>query len=111
VPETKVTLRVNGTDHIIDIEPRVTLLAALREVIGLTGTKLGCDRGECGACTVHVGGRRINACLTFAVMHDGDEITTVEGLAREGARASRIRCNPPSSRATRSSAVSARPAS
>jgi xanthine dehydrogenase YagT iron-sulfur-binding subunit len=80
VPETKVTLRVNGIDHIIDIEPRVTLLSALREVIGLTGTKLGCDRGECGACTVHLDGRRINACMTLAVMHDGQEITTSEGL-------------------------------
>lgn len=76
-----VTLTVNGTKHTIDVEPRVTLLDALREVIGLTGTKKGCDRGECGACTVHAGGRRINACMTLAVMADDTEITTVEGLA------------------------------
>lgn len=79
-----VTLRVNGTDRTVEIESRVTLLDALREVIGLTGTKKGCDRGECGACTVHVDGRRINSCMTFAVMHDGQEITTVEGLADRG---------------------------
>ena len=79
-----VTLRVNGTDRTIEIESRVTLLDALREVIGLTGTKKGCDRGECGACTVHVDGRRINSCMTFAVMQEGREITTVEGIADEG---------------------------
>jgi xanthine dehydrogenase YagT iron-sulfur-binding subunit len=77
----EVGLRVNGTDYQLAIEPRVTLLDALRERLGLFGTKKGCDRGECGACTVLVNGRRINACLTFAVMHQGDEITTVEGLA------------------------------
>jgi xanthine dehydrogenase YagT iron-sulfur-binding subunit len=76
-----VTLRVNGAALTIDVEPRVTLLDALRETAGLTGTKKGCDRGECGACTVHLNGRRINSCMTFAVMHDGHEITTVEGLA------------------------------
>lgn len=79
-----VTLMVNGTRHGIRVEPRVTLLDALREVIGLTGTKKGCDRGECGACTVQWNGRRINACSTLAVMHDNDEITTVEGLAGDG---------------------------
>jgi xanthine dehydrogenase YagT iron-sulfur-binding subunit len=77
-----LTLRVNGVEHTLQIEPRVTLLDALREYLGLTGTKKGCDRGECGACTVLVDGRRINACLTFAVMHQGREITTIEGLAR-----------------------------
>jgi len=77
---TPVTLIVNGTKHRIEVEPRVTLLDALREVIGLTGTKKGCDRGECGACTVHVDGRRINACMTLAVMAEGAEITTIEGL-------------------------------
>jgi xanthine dehydrogenase YagT iron-sulfur-binding subunit len=77
----EVGLRVNGTDYQMAIEPRVTLLDALRERLGLFGTKKGCDRGECGACTVLVNGRRINACLTFAVMHQGDEVTTVEGLA------------------------------
>lgn len=75
-----VTLRINGTERRLDIEPRVTLLDALREAAGLTGAKKGCDRGECGACTVHVNGRRINACMTLAVMHEGDEITTIEGL-------------------------------
>ena len=76
-----VTLRVNGTDHPLTIDPRVTLLDALREYLGLYGTKKGCDRGECGACTVLVDGERINACLSFAIMHQGREITTIEGLA------------------------------
>jgi xanthine dehydrogenase YagT iron-sulfur-binding subunit len=75
-------LRINGTEHALDIDPRVTLLDALREHLGLTGSKKGCDHGQCGACTVLVEGRRINACLTLAVMHDGEAITTVEGLAR-----------------------------
>jgi xanthine dehydrogenase YagT iron-sulfur-binding subunit len=77
-----VSLKVNGTAHKLELEPRVTLLDALRERIGLTGTKKGCDRGECGACTVLVDGRRIKSCLTLAVMQQGREITTVEGLAR-----------------------------
>ncbi len=77
-----VTLRINGKSHTLQIEPRVTLLDALRERIGLTGTKKGCDRGQCGACTVLVDGRRINSCLTLAVMQEGAEITTIEGLAR-----------------------------
>jgi xanthine dehydrogenase YagT iron-sulfur-binding subunit len=64
------------------VDPRVTLLDALRERIGLTGTKKGCDRGECGACTVHVNGRRIVSCMTLAVMHRGDQITTIEGIAQ-----------------------------
>ena len=76
-----LTLNVNGRDLSMNVEPRVTLLDALREVIGLTGTKKGCDRGQCGACTVLVDGRRINSCLTLAVMHDGRRITTIEGLA------------------------------
>jgi xanthine dehydrogenase YagT iron-sulfur-binding subunit len=75
-------LRINGAEHVLDIDPRVTLLDALREHLGLTGSKKGCDHGQCGACTVLVEGRRINACLTLAVMHDGESITTVEGLAR-----------------------------
>jgi xanthine dehydrogenase YagT iron-sulfur-binding subunit len=79
----RVHLRVNGTDHHLELDPRVTLLDALRERLGLTGTKKGCDRGECGACTVDVNGRRINACMTLALAHDGDEIATVEGLARD----------------------------
>jgi xanthine dehydrogenase YagT iron-sulfur-binding subunit len=76
-----VTLRINGRSVNMNIEPRVTLLDALREHAGLTGTKKGCDHGQCGACTVHVNGRRELSCLTFAIMHQGDEITTVEGLA------------------------------
>jgi xanthine dehydrogenase YagT iron-sulfur-binding subunit len=83
-PPQPVTLRINGENHDLMIEPRVTLLDALREVVGLTGTKKGCDRGQCGACTVLVDGVRINSCLTLAVMHDGREITTVEGLAQDG---------------------------
>lgn len=77
-----VMLRVNGKSYPLQIEPRVTLLDALRERIGLTGSKKGCDRGQCGACTVLIDGRRINSCLTLAIMHEGDEITTIEGLAR-----------------------------
>jgi len=76
-----VTLRINGAVHQLTIDPRATLLDTLRERLGLTGAKKGCDRGECGACTVHVNGRRINACMTLAVMHEGQEITTIEGLA------------------------------
>lgn len=76
-----VRLRVNGHDYDLSLEPRVTLLDALRENIGLTGTKKGCDRGQCGACTVLVNDRRINACLALAVAHDGDRIQTIEGLA------------------------------
>jgi xanthine dehydrogenase YagT iron-sulfur-binding subunit len=82
VMAANVTLRVNGRSVPLTVEPRVTLLDALREYAGLTGTKKGCDHGQCGACTVHVNGRRQLSCLTFAVMHQGDEITTVEGLAQ-----------------------------
>lgn len=77
----QLTLRVNGVERTVHLEPRVTLLDALRERLGLTGTKKGCDRGECGACTVHVDGRRINSCMTLAVMQQGKAITTIEGLA------------------------------
>ena len=80
-----VVLRINGAEHRLTLEPRVTLLDALREVVGLTGSKKGCDRGQCGACTVLVEGRRINACLTLAVMHEGQDITTIEGLGQPGA--------------------------
>lgn len=76
----KMTLQVNGTAHNLQIEPRVTLLDALREYIGLTGSKKGCDHGQCGACTVLVDGQRINSCLTFAIMHTDTAITTIEGL-------------------------------
>jgi xanthine dehydrogenase YagT iron-sulfur-binding subunit len=81
VPGTmRVTLEINGRAQEIDVDPRTTLLDALREHLHLTGTKKGCDHGQCGACTVLVGGVRINACLSLAVMHEGDRITTIEGL-------------------------------
>jgi xanthine dehydrogenase YagT iron-sulfur-binding subunit len=75
-----VTLIVNGTARELDLDVRTTLLDALREYLKLTGTKKGCDHGQCGACTVIVNGERINSCLTLAVMHDGDQVTTIEGL-------------------------------
>ncbi|MFM0303936.1 2Fe-2S iron-sulfur cluster-binding protein [Paraburkholderia sediminicola] len=84
VPGRPVTLTVNGRAYTLQLEPRVTLLDALREYAGLMGTKKGCDRGQCGACTVIADGRRINSCLTLAVMHEGETITTVEGLASNG---------------------------
>jgi xanthine dehydrogenase YagT iron-sulfur-binding subunit len=77
-----VHLKINGQEHALELDPRVTLLDTLRERLHLTGSKKGCDHGQCGACTVLVNGRRINSCLSFAVMHDGDEITTIEGLAK-----------------------------
>ncbi|MDQ8726627.1 aldehyde dehydrogenase iron-sulfur subunit PaoA [Bradyrhizobium sp. LHD-71] len=76
----KVSLTVNGTPRELSIDTRTTLLDALREHLHLTGSKKGCDQGQCGACTVIVGGRRITSCLTLAVMHQGDEVTTIEGL-------------------------------
>lgn len=75
-----VELTVNGREVHLQLDPRTTLLDALREHLHLTGTKKGCDQGQCGACTVIVEGRRINSCLTLAVMHDGDTVTTIEGL-------------------------------
>ena len=75
-----ITLRVNGQPHALQLDPRTTLLDALRETITLTGTKKGCDHGQCGACTVHINGRRVNSCLTLAAMHEGDDITTIEGI-------------------------------
>jgi len=75
-----VSLQVNGQARQLNVDTRTTLLDALRENLQLTGTKKGCDHGQCGACTVIVGGRRINSCLTLAVMHEGDSITTIEGL-------------------------------
>ena len=79
-----VKLIVNGKDCTVMVEPRTTLLVALREELGLTGTKKGCDRGECGACTVHIEGRRVLSCMTLAAMQDGKRVTTIEGLERDG---------------------------
>ena len=79
-----VALTINGEARSLNLDPRTTLLDALRESLHLTGTKKGCDHGQCGACTVIVDGRRINSCLTLAVMHDGDEVTTIEGLGKPG---------------------------
>lgn len=79
-----VSLTINGTQHVLAIDPRTTLLDLLREHLDLTGTKKGCDQGQCGACTVLSDGRRINSCLTFAVMSEGRQITTIEGLAADG---------------------------
>jgi len=75
-----ITLRVNGKDRQLRVDPRTTLLDCIRETVLLTGTKKGCDHGQCGACTVHVNGRRVVSCLSLALMHDGEEITTIEGL-------------------------------
>jgi xanthine dehydrogenase YagT iron-sulfur-binding subunit len=79
-----LTLLINGQLRTILVEPRTTLLDAVREQLHLTGTKKGCDRGECGACTVHVGGRRVLSCMSLAAMQEGKRITTIEGLEREG---------------------------
>jgi xanthine dehydrogenase YagT iron-sulfur-binding subunit len=81
VSDVDVALTVNGTEHELRVDARTTLLGVLRERLGLTGTKKGCDRGQCGACTVLVDGRRINSCLALAVAHEGAEILTIEGLA------------------------------
>jgi xanthine dehydrogenase YagT iron-sulfur-binding subunit len=80
-----VSFQVNGEARALEVDTRTTLLDALREHLRLTGTKKGCDHGQCGACTVIVDGRRINSCLSLAVMHEGDEITTIEGLGQPGA--------------------------
>ena len=79
-----VTLNINGTAHRMSLDPRTTVLDALRENLNMFGTKKGCDHGQCGACTVHINGRRVNSCLTFAIMHQGDKITTIEGLGSNG---------------------------
>jgi xanthine dehydrogenase YagT iron-sulfur-binding subunit len=84
VPPVPVVLNINGREYRLKLEPRVTLLDTLRERLQLFGTKKGCDHGQCGACTVHINGRRVNSCLTFAIMHQGDQITTIEGLAKNG---------------------------
>jgi xanthine dehydrogenase YagT iron-sulfur-binding subunit len=83
-PSENVVLTVNRRRRALDLDPRVTLLDALREHLGLTGTKKGCDQGQCGACTVIVNGQRINSCLTLAVMHAGDDVTTIEGFEESG---------------------------
>ena len=79
-----VSVRVNGDAHRLELDTRVTLLDTLRDALGLTGTKKACDRGECGACTVHIDGRRALSCMTLAVLADGKQVTTIEGLARNG---------------------------
>ncbi|MDP3854293.1 2Fe-2S iron-sulfur cluster-binding protein [Phenylobacterium sp.] len=81
----KTTITVNGKARALDLDPRTSLLDALREHLHLTGSKKGCDHGQCGACTVLANGVRINSCLSLAVMHDGDEITTIEGIGTEDA--------------------------
>ena len=80
-----ITLRINGKERQLRVDPRTTLLDCLRETAALTGTKKGCDHGQCGACTVHVNGRRVNSCLSLALMQGGAEITTIEGLGSPGA--------------------------
>jgi xanthine dehydrogenase YagT iron-sulfur-binding subunit len=84
IPPVRVTLALNGFPHALEVEPRAILLDVLREQLGFTGTKKGCDHGQCGACTVLINGRRVLSCLSLAAMHDGDEITTIEGLERDG---------------------------
>jgi xanthine dehydrogenase YagT iron-sulfur-binding subunit len=83
-PLVRVELHVNGRQETLSLDPRTTLLDALREHLGLAGSKKGCDHGQCGACTVLLDGRRVNSCLTLAVMHDGQPVTTIEGLADNG---------------------------
>ena len=90
--EQNVRLTVNGRKYALDLDPRTTLLDALREHLALTGTKKGCDQGQCGACTVIVNGQRINSCLALAAMHDGDEVTTIQGLAEGWRSASDAGC-------------------
>src|SRR5688500_4814917 len=84
LPMTTVRLTVNGQPRLLDLDPRTTLLDALRDRLGLTGAKLGCDRGECGSCTVLVDRRPTLACLTLALMQEGADVLTIEGLARDG---------------------------
>jgi xanthine dehydrogenase YagT iron-sulfur-binding subunit len=83
-PRPKIALRINGESHETQVDARTTLLDLLREHLNLTGTKKGCNFGECGACTVHLNGRRVNACLVLAAAADGSDVTTIEGLAENG---------------------------
>ena len=83
-PSPSITLRINGAEHGLEVEPRVTLLDALRERLDLTGAKKGCDHGQCGACTVLIDGQRVLSCLTLAIACEGQEITTIEGIASDG---------------------------
>ncbi|MCC9136946.1 (2Fe-2S)-binding protein [Pontibacter silvestris] len=83
-PKNTITLTINGVEHRLEVAPWTSLLDLLREHLDLTGTKKGCDHGQCGACTVLLNGKRINSCLTLAVMKDGSEVTTIEGLAKDG---------------------------
>lgn len=80
----QVSLTVNGQQHTLDVEPRVLLVDALRDNLGLTGTNIGCDTSQCGACTVHLDGKAVKSCTVFAVQADGSDVTTIEGLARDG---------------------------
>jgi xanthine dehydrogenase YagT iron-sulfur-binding subunit len=82
---SRITLTINGQPRELELDPRTSLLDALREHLHLNGTKKGCDHGQCGACTVLIGGRRVNSCLTLAVMHDHDDVVTIEGLSASGA--------------------------
>lgn len=84
IENVPVTLLVNGRKHQVQIDPRTSLLDCLREHLQLTGSKKGCDHGQCGACTVHINGRRVNSCLCLAARHEGDEITTIEGIGQPG---------------------------
>jgi carbon-monoxide dehydrogenase small subunit len=83
-PTTAVRLHVNGVEHSIDVEPRLLLVHALRDHLGLTGTHVGCDTSNCGACTIHLDGRSVKSCTVLAVQADGAEVTTIEGLGQEG---------------------------
>src|SRR5262245_16545622 len=84
IPRVSVSLTINGTQHNLSLDPRSTLLDVLREHLDLTGSKKGCDQGQCGACTVLIDGRRVISCLTLAVLTDGKSVTTIEGLAKNG---------------------------
>ena len=102
IGSANVLLRVNGTEHSLALDPRTTLLDALREHLHLKGSKKGCGLGQCGACTVLMDGKRVKSCLSLAALVEGREITTIEGLAQGD---NFTRCKPPSSSATRSSAA------